>query len=506
MDVALTSRKQVVNIPCLLIKQLSLLKTLDISGQEITDQGADFVSTIICQTVSLEVLDISYTKLNTAKCVKICETLKHISSLRCLNMSNNSISDDTVSYLSEAISSNRSIEELDLSNNHLSSLAMIEIITALSKSKAIRVLDICKNLISADNIENVSTVLSKCLTLQELNLSQNSLMLTGVVRVAQTLRGHPNLKHLNVEKNLISSFSEYEFLVDIILSTNQSLLYLNVCGRNIRPRFVEDHMTPPCSHEKYNNFVIQKLYLPDLLLNNVLTSVHNTKEAVNNPRSNVVRVTEICHIPCEDMSSYYVDHNGGTFYNRAHNFAIIIPPGAVLQGERVQIQATASRFGPYQLPDGYYPVSSFFWVSAHYKFKIPVYLILSHHSSPRSVSDLHRLYAMKACNHETSGKLKLIDGIFFDTNISYCIIPTTHFCSYCLVKDDIKVPDMFRASYYTYNFKGCLKAEICICHVIKECMEVSSNINEVLLKITFAEHVQLCFRLLTTNTKEKRQI
>jgi len=39
----------------------------------------------------------------------------------------------------------------------------------------------------------------------------------------------------------------------------------------------------------------------------------------------------------ENIHSYYVDHNGGTFYNTAHNFVIIVPPGAVLQGECVQI-------------------------------------------------------------------------------------------------------------------------------------------------------------------------
>ena len=469
-----------VNIPCLLIEQLSLLKTLNLSGLDITDQGAYLIATVLCQTISLEVLDASYTKMNTVKCVKISETLKHISSLQCLKMSNNAINEDAAGYLSAAVS-NCLIEELDLSNNQLSSLAMFEIITALSKSETIRVLDISKNFISVNNIGNISTVLSKCLTLQELNLSQNLLMLTGVVRVAQALRGHPNLKHLNVEKNLISYFSECEFLVDIILSTNQSLLYLNVCGRNIRPRFVEDHMTPPCSHEKCNNFVIQNLYLPDLLLSHVLTSVHYPNKAANTPQGNVVRVTESCPITGEDISSYYVDHIGGTFYNTAHNFAIIIPPGAVLQGECVQIQATASRFGPYQLPDGYYPISSFFWVSAHYTFKIPVYLILSHHASPRNVSDLYKLYVLEACVQNvcttSEGKLlmnKLLHGVFFDDKIGYCTISTNHFCSQCLAKDDINVPDKFLASYFAYGSSGLLNAEVCMCHVNKECIEVCS--------------------------------
>ena len=416
-----------INIPCLLINKLSLLKTLDISGQDITDQGAVLLTTILPHTASLEVLDISYTLLNAVKCIKITDSLKHISALKCLKMCNNSIGDDAAGYISAAVSSNCLMEELDLSNNQLSSFAMIEI-----------------------------------LTLQELNLSQNPLMFTGVVRIAQALCDHPNLKCLNIEKSLISFFSECEFLVDVILSTNKSLLYLNVCGRNIRPRFVEDHMTPPCSHEKCNSFVIQNLYLPDLLLSSVLTSVYYPKEAAG-----------------EDISSYYVDHNGGTFYNIAHNFAIIIPPGAVLQRDCVQIQATASRFGPYQLPDGYYPISSFFWVSAHYTFKIPVYLILSHYASPRKISDLHKLCALEACTQNVyktgDGKLimsKFVGGVFFDGRIGYCVISTDHFCSYCLGKDDIHLPDKFHALYYKYNFEGLLKAEVCMCHANRECIKV----------------------------------
>jgi len=484
---SLASRKQVANISCLLIKQLSLLKALDISDCHATGQGVDLLVNILLQTVSLEVLDISYTKLNTAKFIKISKTLKFISSLRCLKMSNNSVGDDAAGYITAVISSNYLIEELDLSNNQLSSVVITEVVDALSRNNTIKILDISKNCISMNIFEHFLTALVNCLTLQELNVSQNSLMFTGMIQLCKVLKGHPNLSHLNIEKNLNSHFSECEFLVDIILSTNKSLQYLNVCGRNIRPRFVEGHMTPPCSHEKCNNFVIQNLYLPDLLLSSVLTSLHNPKEAANTPQGNVIRVTEICPMTGEDISSYYVDHNGGTFYNTAHNFAIIIPPGAVLQGESVEIQATTSRFGPYQLPDGYYPISSFFWVSAHYTFKISLYLILGHHASPRNVNDLHKLCVLEACTQNicatSEGKLsmnKLLDDVFFDYKIRYCTVSTNHFCSYCLGKDDINVPDKFHASYYTYNFKGVMKAEVCLCHANKECIEVGMELTIML--------------------------
>ena len=482
-ELKLTSAKQEVDIFHLLLNKLALLKSLNISGCNITDQGADFVAAVVLKASSLEELDISYTNLNAPNCFKISETLKTLPSLRFLRMNGNINTPEATESMVAAINSNYLIEELEFSNNELSS---VSVVTILSKNKRIKLLDISKNRVSISKIENLSSALTNFYRLQELNLSQNMLMFTGVIQIGQALRGHSNLKYLNLEKNTISFFSECEFLVDVLLSINQSLLYLNVCGRNIRPRFVKDHMTPPCSHEKYNNFIVQNLYLSQYLLMSSITKSFGNHQ-ITSESDAIIKATETCPITGEDISSYYVDHNGGTFYNTAHNFVIIVPPGAVSHGECVQIQATGSRFGPYELPDGYYPISNFFWVSAHYTFKIPVYLILSHHASPRSVSDLSKLHAMESCTQNmcttAKGKLvmnKLVDGVFFDNKIGHCMISTKHFCSHCLAKDDSSVPDKFLASYFKYNSSGLLYAEVCICHANKECIEVCRYLKSIM--------------------------
>ncbi|XP_065905175.1 uncharacterized protein [Dysidea avara] len=477
--VTLTNRQQEVDILHLLIRTLALIKTLNISGCSITDQGTDLVTAIIHKASSLEELDISHANLNSLKCITISRALKNISSLRFFRINNNFITEEATDSIIEAVCSNFLLEELKLSNNQLTSVAVTQIITTVSISNAIKVLDISKNCVSLNNVDNLSSAVRNCHTLQELKLSQNSLLFTGIICISEALRGHPNLKYLNVEKNVMSYFSETEFLVDVILSANEPLLYLNVCGRNIRPRFVEDHLVPPCGHEKQNNFVIQNLYLSCLVLNHVLKLIQNVEELSDMHNDNVIKVSEKCPITNEGISVYCVDNDGGTFYNKAHNFAIIIPPGAVLQGDRVQMQATASRFGPFQLPEGYYPISSFFWISADYTFKLPVYLILSHHASPRNLNELQKLRAMKASAQNTcpNGKQKLlmnevVSGAFFDYKIGYCVISTCHFCSHCSTTDDITIPNIFHALYYMYNFKRCLMAEVCICHANRECIEV----------------------------------
>jgi len=146
---------------------------------------------------------------------------------------------------------------------------------------------------------------------------------------------------------MVSLSSACEFIVDVILSVNQTLVDLNVCGRNIRPRFVDDYLSPPNNESSSNGFDLQNLYL--------LQHFPSNYYAYNK----LIKVTEICPISKEDVVSYYVDHKGGSFYHHC-NFAIFVPPGAVSQGECVEIQATASHFGPYHVPDGFYPVSNFF--------------------------------------------------------------------------------------------------------------------------------------------------
>ena len=406
------------------IEALPLLKTLNLSRCNITDKGADMIALIITKTISLIKLDISHTRLNATNIIKINKALKTMSTLQFLNINNNFISDGC--------------------------------------------------------IESIKAIIVSCPTLQNLNLSDNLLTFTGVISIAQTSRDHPNLQVLLLNNNSVSYLSVCEFLVDVILSTNKSLVNVNVCGRNIRPRFIADHLLPPCVQETHTGFVLQNLYLSYyLLLSCISVPLDNENKEAKFMPDNFIKVTEKCPFDSDNITSYFVDHGGGVFYKKEHNFSFFIPPGAISQGDCVQIQVTASRFGPYELPDGYFPISSYFWISAMYTFKIPVYLILSHHTSLRNVTNFNRLYALEACSQHTKvgkeGLLRmnqLLDGVFFDNEIGYCIVSTNHFCSYCLAKDDITIPDDFYVSFYTYNFQTTLKAEICICHVNKECIEV----------------------------------
>ena len=197
---------------------------------------------------------------------------------------------------------------------------------------------------------------------------------------------------------------------------------------------------------------------------------------------NAIQVTETCPIVDEKISTYYVNHNGGRFYN-CHDFVLIVPPGAVLQGDIVEIKATASRFGSsYQLPDGYRPMSNFYWTSANYTFYIPVYLIVGHHASHEAS---YKLHVMEACSKslDTTHKDKLpmkelLDGVFFYHNTGYCVVSLTHFCSHCIAASRTNdVSDRFQGFCYIYRMDQLLKVELCLCHANKDCIQVCLKYN-----------------------------
>ena len=346
-----------------------------------------------------------------------------------------------------------------------------QVIQALSETTTNQITNINKSFSAYSFYEKVLTIFP---LLQKIDISDSSLTFSSVLMVVQALRNHPNLQILNLSGNISSYYLECEFLIDVILSVNQLLTNVNVCGRNIRPRFNDDCMFVPLNcNENSTRFVLQNLYFTQHIF------VNKFDQPASGVFADFIKANEECPISDENIISYYVDHNGGTFYNQDHDFALVIPPGAVSQGDCVEIQATASRFGPYKLPDDYYPVSGYFWLSACYTFNIPVYLIMSHYAIIRNVEDIANLCMLQACVRDltiSEGKRvmkEVLKGVYFDFEIGYCIFTTDHFCSFCLAKKIKHIPERFSAVLYTYDTSDTEHVtEVCICPAICDCRKV----------------------------------
>ena len=460
-EVSLKRERCTASINMLLEERLRLLTALNVSGYNITDQGVDMIAAVLLESISLTKLDLSNTMLSSVKATKINSALKNIKPLKVLNISNNDIDDGAADSIAAVVCSNSFIEEMNLSHNKMTCTGVLNIANALSES--IKVFDISSNFIASDDAADLATALSKCPVLQELNISENLLRLTEILTIAQSFRLHPTLQSLDLSGNAISFSSAAEFIVDVILSVNQTLASLNVCSRNIRPRCI-DYLSASGTNNNSAMFMLQNLY----------------SLQCSSLETNFIKVVETCPVSSKDIISYYADHLGGVFYNKHHNFAIVIPPSAVTQGDCVEIQGTANYCGPYTIPDGFYPISSYFWVSANYTFKAPVYLIMSHYAKIRNLEDVSSLHVLHKCAHDPNTTLMstITDGVYFDMEISYCVLATDHFCSYCQAKSVKHIPERLLACYCTYESPdGSLVAEVCFCPSNSECKKVTHCFN-----------------------------
>ena len=83
----------------------------------------------------------------------------------------------------------------------------------------------------------------------------------------------------------------------------------------------------------------------------------------------VVKNEEICPLRNSQIISKTFDYNGGELFIKEHAVKVTVPIGAIDKNYEVQIQAAASLFGPFIIPEDYYPISAYVWIGACYKFK-----------------------------------------------------------------------------------------------------------------------------------------
>ena len=198
----------------------------------------------------------------------------------------------------------------------------------------------------------------------------------------------------------------------------------------------------------------------------------------------VVRNKELC--PLKDSETtlpIMFDHVGGKLPIKKHAVEVTIPRGAIDEGYEVEIQAAASLFGPFIIPEGYYPISAYVWVGADYEFKKKLEVEIEHDVYVTEETDLSELCVLTACEedkcdgedneivykmHEDTCEYQ------YDLNKSTCVLFTSHFCSKCLASKAQKAQRITTYHYLPEDYKSANEffAEISFCYGLQFCREV----------------------------------
>ena len=197
---------------------ISSLKYLNFGGNQLTEEVAELLSSVIANNPAIKELYLGNNNLQ-AGIFKIAMALKRSSApcLKILDLGNNSIPEGIQEELADFISSSK-LEKLYLSYNNLHSSLNV-ILEPLSKINTLKslYLDSC-NLTDSISDKLGVTLCNNC-SLQELQLKNNHFKSTGILMIAKSLSKLSTLKLLNIRNNHITEEAT-DAIASMIFSNN----------------------------------------------------------------------------------------------------------------------------------------------------------------------------------------------------------------------------------------------------------------------------------------------
>ena len=196
----------------------SILQKLDISNSKISDSGIIAFSKYL--HISLTELDISGNDITYQGASAIAKFMQMNTTLQKLNISNNTISDNGAVAFCEFLKTNATLTELSMLGNSITCKGARAIAEAMQINTTLQTLDISANEISDDGAMAFSEFLKINAALTELNISRDYFTRKGANAVAEAIQVNTSLKSLtlcNVGMKVSSSMDAHLFNM-IILS------------------------------------------------------------------------------------------------------------------------------------------------------------------------------------------------------------------------------------------------------------------------------------------------
>ena len=155
------------------LQKLSTLTKLNIRSNNINDEAAYDIANAISCNIHLQELNIAKNNLQALGTIKISEGLKNISTLTKLCLRSNNITDDAAGDIATVITCNVHLQELDIGINKFCGPGAVEIATALHKISTLVKLYIDHNNISDEAADAFEIVIDCNRALQEFAFYKN---------------------------------------------------------------------------------------------------------------------------------------------------------------------------------------------------------------------------------------------------------------------------------------------------------------------------------------------
>ena len=143
----------------------------------------------------------------------------------------------------------------------------------------------------------------------------------------------------------------------------------------------------------------------------------------------------------QTLASIDVTREGGEFTNKANDFSLEIPEGAIGEGEILTVDLRVALIGPFKFPKGLRPVSPVFSICVRdqkIQFLKPVKVTIPHFLYLENDSDIQSLgliFLKTDHNKNSEGLYEFLptdEVADFKGHKTHGVLKTSHFCSLCI--------------------------------------------------------------------------
>ena len=214
------------------LQNICTLTKLHFGNNIISDQTAYDIAALVSRNTKLNVIEISGSKLQTTGIIKIMKALQGIYTLKKLYLNNDNITEEAADNIATVISCNLDLQELNLGSNNLQASGIIKIARSLQKISSLAKLYIDHNNITDEAADDIAAAISCNINLQELNLGSNNLQTSGTIKIARSLRKISSLTKVYINNSNITDEAVNDIAAAI--SCNIHLQELNLGSTNLQ--------------------------------------------------------------------------------------------------------------------------------------------------------------------------------------------------------------------------------------------------------------------------------
>uniref|UniRef100_A0AAV2L201 Leucine-rich repeat-containing protein 34 n=2 Tax=Knipowitschia caucasica TaxID=637954 RepID=A0AAV2L201_KNICA len=209
---------------------------LDLSYNNITDEGANHMSELLQRGKSLHFLDLTFNNIGEKGAQRFSQSLQSNEKLLSLTLSGNKVMNAGAMSLAHLLQVNNTLQVLRLAGCELDTQSVIAFAIALKSNSTLRCLDLSRPLLCGEQEEwavHFAHMLAENQSLLELHLGTMGIMTSGMERLSKGLLFNYSLKYLDLRCNRVTR-DDVRPLVDVLLRNGSTLEMLDLSSNQIK--------------------------------------------------------------------------------------------------------------------------------------------------------------------------------------------------------------------------------------------------------------------------------